>query len=83
MACNVNGNTGKPYKATVAAGSVFTAEFHHESRSSQGIDPSHKLVSLIYLMKSPSYIYYRGSVIAYLAKVSDATTSSASGLKWY
>ncbi|KAG8934170.1 hypothetical protein FRC03_002356 [Tulasnella sp. 419] len=66
MPCNVNGNVGKPNRATIAAGSVFTAEFHHESRSSQGIDPSHK-----------------GPTIAYLAKVNDARTTSASGLKWF
>lgn len=42
LQCNVNGNVAKPRKATVSAGSVFTVEMHHESRSSQGIDPSHK-----------------------------------------
>ncbi|KAG8929581.1 hypothetical protein FRC03_003238 [Tulasnella sp. 419] len=66
MGCNVNGSVGKPKKATVAAGSTFTAEFHHESRTSQGIDPSHK-----------------GATIAYLAKVSDATTASDQGLNWF
>ncbi|KAG8918266.1 hypothetical protein FRC02_002497, partial [Tulasnella sp. 418] len=51
MGCNVGGSSGKPKKATIAAGGTFTAEFHHEGRTTQGIDPSHKGATIAYLAK--------------------------------
>lgn len=58
IACNVGGNTGVAGKAIVPAGgrhnvlyyvshlnfhsANFTVEFHHNNRSTEAVDPTHK-----------------------------------------
>ncbi|KAL0636603.1 hypothetical protein Q9L58_004448 [Maublancomyces gigas] len=54
LACNVNGANPVTAKLSVAAGSSVTLEWHHETRTSQAIDPSHKGPVLTYLAKVPN-----------------------------
>ncbi|KAH0605717.1 uncharacterized protein H6S33_004174 [Morchella sextelata] len=67
LACNVNGGTPVASKLTVAAGSTVTIEWHHEGRTSQAIDPTHKGPVLTYLAKVPEA----------------TTATSPSSLKWF
>ncbi|KAI0789781.1 glycosyl hydrolase family 61-domain-containing protein [Abortiporus biennis] len=57
---------------TVAAGSQVTAEFHH---TLSGADPSDSADPI-----DPSH---KGPVMAYLAKVNNATDLTVTGLKWF
>ncbi|KAJ3491708.1 hypothetical protein NLI96_g526 [Meripilus lineatus] len=57
--------------ATVPAGAAITAQFHHTSAGYVGPDPSDPL--------DPTN---KGPVLAYLAKVPDATQSTVTGLSW-
>nr|6RS6_A Chain A, AA9 [Panus similis]6RS9_A Chain A, AA9 [Panus similis] len=70
-------NTGfiQPVSKTVAAvpaGGTVIAHFHHTSAGYVGPDPSDPL--------DPTN---KGPVLAYLAKVPDATQSDVTGLKWF
>ncbi|KAI0076303.1 hypothetical protein K474DRAFT_1270852 [Panus rudis PR-1116 ss-1] len=70
-------NTGfiQPVSKTVAnvpAGAQVTAHFHHTSAGYVGPDPSDPL--------DPTN---KGPVLAYLAKVPDATQTDVTGLKWF
>ncbi|CAL1712873.1 unnamed protein product [Somion occarium] len=58
--------------ATVPAGSTVTAHFHHLSAGYVGPDPSEPL--------DPTN---KGPVLAYLARVPDATQSTVTGLQWF
>ncbi|RPA84806.1 hypothetical protein BJ508DRAFT_412537 [Ascobolus immersus RN42] len=54
LACNVNGGNAAQSTLSVQAGSTVTLEWHHDTRSSQAIDPSHKGPVITYLAKVPS-----------------------------
>ncbi|KAI0770500.1 glycosyl hydrolase family 61-domain-containing protein [Fomes fomentarius] len=58
--------------ASVPAGGLVTAEFHHTSAGFTGPDPSDPL--------DPTN---KGPVLAYLAKVPDATQEQVTGLQWF
>ncbi|RDX49911.1 hypothetical protein OH76DRAFT_1403153 [Lentinus brumalis] len=58
--------------ASVPAGGVVAAEFHHTSAGYVGPDPSDPL--------DPTN---KGPVLAYLAAVPDATQEDVTGLKWF
>jgi len=58
--------------ATVPAGSTVTAIFHHTSAGYTGPDPSDPL--------DPTD---KGPILAYLAKIPDATQTDVTGLSWF
>ncbi|TCD61619.1 hypothetical protein EIP91_008163 [Steccherinum ochraceum] len=58
--------------ATVPAGSTITAMFHHTSAGYTGPDPADPL--------DPTD---KGPVLAYLAKIPDATQTAVTGLSWF
>jgi len=68
IACNVNGDRPASQVLSVAAGSSVTLEWHHDANNRNS------------QAIDPSH---KGPTIAYLAKVANAATASASGLGWF